>query len=444
MKELSVLVPAYNESENLQPLAEEFAKLLKKKRLDAEIIIIDDGSSDSTYLEAKRLANEYKFIRVASHRKNIGKTAALVTGYRISDGEYLAIFDADMQFDPWDVPKMLDKAKEGYDIVTGKKVGKYQKPFISGIYNWFCRKLFKVPVTDLNSMKLFHRDVMKGLPLRDDWHRYLVVLALDQGYTVSEVDVKLSPRLHGKSKYTGIWRMFIGFFDLLAVWFLLTFTRKPMLFFGTLGLFALILAFLVGVFALVLRFGYNTGYRPLLTLITLLAQAGFTLFIFGALAEMIASLREKIDFIHNGKARNVKSKSKVPYKKEKSYSRKSSRSDSQPDKKSNRERKKVDKKRIIEKTSKTESRDRIDKPDKQNKISKTKTQKKKSIEKPQKEKSQKKEKIDYGRTKRRSSTDLEILRKQEKQDEMPQSNAPSYDRENLNYGREPRRSKKQD
>ena len=146
-------------------------------------------------------------------------------------------------------------------------------------------------------MKLFHRDVMKGLSLRDDWHRYMVILAFDQGFTVSEIDITLSPRLHGKSKYTGIWRMFVGFFDLLVVWFLLTFTRKPMLFFGTLGLITLSLGFGIGIFALVLRFAYDTGYRPLLTLITLLAQAGFTFFIFGALAEMIASLREKVDFL---------------------------------------------------------------------------------------------------------------------------------------------------
>jgi hypothetical protein len=123
----------------------------------------------------------------------------------------------------------------------------------------------------------------------------MVVLALAQGFRVAEIDIKLLPRLHGKSKYTGIWRMFVGFFDLLAVWFSLTFMRKPMLFFGTLGFLSLALAFLLGILAIILRFGYDLGYRPLLNLITLLAQIGFTLFIFGALAEMIASLREKID-----------------------------------------------------------------------------------------------------------------------------------------------------
>jgi len=279
----------------------------------------------------------YKFLKLTTHRKNLGKTAALMTGYKMSRGEYLVIFDADLQFDPWDLPRLMSKLDEGYDIVTGKKVGKYQKPVVSGIYNRICRSLFKVPVTDLNSIKMFRREVLQNMILREDWHRYMVVIAHNQGFKITEIDVKLSPRLHGVSKYSGIWRMFIGFFDLLVVWFTLRFMKKPMLLFGTLGFFSLVGALIVGIIAIVMRFGFDLGYRPLLTLIVMLAQIGITLFIFGALAEMIASLKEKIEFINDNSNRsNINERN---YLEERPSAKNPQRSNSKPDRSSNKKKK---------------------------------------------------------------------------------------------------------
>lgn len=294
-KLVSVLVPAFNEAENIEPLAEEFSAMIRKTRLNIEVIVIDDGSTDGTAQSVRSAMKRYRFLKLVQHNRNLGKTEAVLSGYSASGGEYIVIFDADLQFDPFDIPAMVKRADEGYDLVTGRKTGKYQKPIVSAIYNHLCRLLFKVPVHDLNSMKLFRREVLLGLTLREDWHRYMVVLALDKGFKVSEIPIKLRPRKFGESKYTGLWRVFVGLFDLVAVWFSLKFMKKPMLFFGTLGLLCLVLGFLVGIIAIVLRFGYQIGYRPLLTLIVFLAQAGFSLLLLGFLAEMIRGLQERIE-----------------------------------------------------------------------------------------------------------------------------------------------------
>ncbi len=200
--------------------------------------------------------------------------------------------------------------------MTGKKIGSYQKPFISGIYNRISRFLFKIPVTDMNSIKIFKRHVMQGIPLRKDWHRYMIVLAVDRGYSVTEIDVTLRARLHGVSKFSGPGRALVGFFDLLAVWFLLAFMKKPMMFFGTMGFFGILSGGLLGIGILIARLVYHWGYPPLQTLVVLLLQLGFTSFIFGALAEMVASLREKVDMLNPTAHEHVTKKSHSTSRKE--------------------------------------------------------------------------------------------------------------------------------
>jgi hypothetical protein len=147
----------------------------------------------------------------------------------------------------------------------------------------------------MNSMKAFRAEVLDGLRLRHDWHRYLVVLAHADGYRVGEVDIALHPRRHGKAKYSGYGRIVVGMLDLVSVWVQLVFSRKPMLFFGVTGLALLGSGALVGIVALVLRFGFQLGFRPLLTLVTLLVVSGLLLFVLGFLAEMIAGLRGEIE-----------------------------------------------------------------------------------------------------------------------------------------------------
>ena len=166
---------------------------------------------------------------------------------------------------------------------------------MSSIYNGLARLIFKVPATDLNSMKAFRAEVLDRVTLRHDWHRFFVVLAHAEGFRIGEIDIELLERRHGISKYSGRGRILVGMLDLVAVWFQLVCSRKPMLFFGLTGLFLFAAGALTGLAALVMRFGFGFGFRPLLTLVLLLVVSGLVLFVFGFLAEMIAALRGEVE-----------------------------------------------------------------------------------------------------------------------------------------------------
>ncbi len=291
---VSIIVPAYNEKDNIPALFEAFEKLRAKVDFPFELVLVDDGSTDGTADVARSLLKKFPFVKLVSYGANQGKTYAIMRGLEVSEGEYVVIFDADLQFDPEDIPPMIKKLDAGADVVAGYKVGKYQKPFVSKVYNLLGRILFKVPVKDMNAMKALRREVLELMPFRPDWHRYIVVWAHTHGYKILDHPVKLRPRRAGVSKYRGIGRVFIGFFDMLSVWFQLKFVRRPMLFFGTLGLLTFGLAFVIGVVALILRFGFNLGYRPLLTLVAMLANIGLLLFIGGFLGEVIEGIQERL------------------------------------------------------------------------------------------------------------------------------------------------------
>jgi glycosyltransferase involved in cell wall biosynthesis len=291
----SVLVPAYNEEENILLVAQKFAEVFAETGDNGEVVFIDDGSTDKTKAEAEKARNEFSFVKVVSYPRNQGKTSALSAGFNAAAGGIYVIFDADLQFDPWDVPRLVSEIDKGADISTGWKQGKYEKRFVSGVYNWLCRKLFKIEIHDLNSIKAFKKEILENITLREDWHRYLVVLAAEQGYRISEIKVTLRPRLHGTSKYSGAGRILTGFLDLLSVKFQASFMKKPMLLFGTVGLILTILGTLTGVAALILRFGFGIGFRPLLNLVMLLVISGILFFILGFLAEAVANVSDKVD-----------------------------------------------------------------------------------------------------------------------------------------------------
>jgi len=170
---------------------------------------VDDGSEDGTYEEVKKYLDKYPFLKVARHSRNLGKTAAILTGFNLSSGEIIAIMDADLQFSMEDVYRMVKYMEEkGYTVVTGRKVGKYEKAFVSMVYNFMNRWLFGVPVSDMNSLKVLRREILEDIPLRKDWHRYIVALAWTYGYSVGELDITLRPRFYGVSKYKGVGRVF--------------------------------------------------------------------------------------------------------------------------------------------------------------------------------------------------------------------------------------------
>lgn len=296
-KKTSVIVPAFNEADNMPDLFSELASAFRDADLDAEVILVDDGSSDGTLEAARRAAaaaglSEARFL---SHRSNRGKTEALLSGSKAASGEYLVLFDADLQHDTGEIARFVQALDEGADLVAGRKVGRYEKRLVSGIYNWLSRLIFRVPVHDLNSMKAFRRSVIDDMELRDDWHRYLAVLAHDRGFGLREIDIELHPRRHGVSKYGGRKRILIGTLDLIAVWFQLVFGRKPLLFFGMTGIALLGLGAITGAIAIYLRFVLGQGYRPLLTLVLLLVLVGLGLFVLGFLAELIAGLRAEVE-----------------------------------------------------------------------------------------------------------------------------------------------------
>ncbi|MGW8283048.1 MAG: glycosyltransferase family 2 protein, partial [Gemmatimonadota bacterium] len=209
--------------------------------------------------------------------------------------EVLVLFDADLQHSTDEIPRFLAGIDGGLDVVTGRKVGKYDKRIVSGIYNGLARRLFGVPVRDMNSMKAFRREVLDDLQLREDWHRYIVALAHARGWKIGEIDIDLLPRRHGTSKYGGRGRIIVGMLDMVAVWFQLAFSRKPLMFFGVTGLGLLGLGGIVGLVAVWLRFVEGAGFRPLLNLVLLLVLLGGLLFVAGLIGELVAGLRAEID-----------------------------------------------------------------------------------------------------------------------------------------------------
>lgn len=297
-RNFAVIIPALNEVENVPDLVTEFGELFRKYDLSGDIVLVDDGSHDGTAQRARDLGDEHW--KVVTHRRNFGKTEALLTGAQHTEAEYLILYDADLQHSPEEVVRYLAKLQEGWDIVTGRKVGRYEKNKVSGIYNRLNRWLFKVPVSDLNSMKGFRRQILDEISLRHDWHRFFVVLAYAEGFSVTEVDITLQPRRHGVPKYSGRSRIFVGFLDLVSVGFFLLFSRKPMILFGMTGLILAGLGLLVGVFAVVWRMfslWSPIGYRPFLTLVMMLEVLGFLCIGFGFVAELVAQQQAELDYL---------------------------------------------------------------------------------------------------------------------------------------------------
>ena len=298
--DFAVLIPAYNEAAVVPDLVRELRAAFEDHGLSGEVLLVDDGSADDTAAIAENVSADWPSFRVLRHRRNQGKTEAMMTGAAATDRSILLLFDADLQHSPNDIPRFLSKVEEGWDMVTGRKVGKYAKRGVSSVYNLLSRWIFRVPVSDLNSIKAFHRDVLDEITLRHDWHRYLVVLAHARGFSISEIDSELHPRRAGESKFQGPFRVLVGVMDMISVWFLLQFSRKPLLLFGGTGVTLIALGGVVGTVAFILRFGMGQGFRPLLYLVILLVTVGFVLLLSGLNAELVAQLRSEVDRLKRG------------------------------------------------------------------------------------------------------------------------------------------------
>ncbi|HET7041769.1 MAG TPA: glycosyltransferase family 2 protein, partial [Gemmatimonadales bacterium] len=217
--DVSVLIPAKDEAENLPELVRQCEAALGPAGFGFEVIIIDDGSTDDSERVLTALMAAHPWLRSVRHRRQRGIADALRSGGLEARGDVLVFYPGDLQYLPEDIPRLVAPILSGEaDIVTGTKQGKYEKAFVSTVYNTLCRWLFGVRVTDLNSVKAYRREIMEVQPLRPDWHRYMVVIAAAEGYRLTSVPVPLHPRTAGRSKF-GWSRIPVGVFDLLSVWF---------------------------------------------------------------------------------------------------------------------------------------------------------------------------------------------------------------------------------
>jgi glycosyltransferase involved in cell wall biosynthesis len=288
---VSVLVPAKDEAENLPLFMEEAAAAFASANVRYEVVVIDDGSTDDTWEVLQRLAGQYSFLRAVRHRGRRGIAEALRTGYLASNGSILVFYPADLQYKPEDIPRLVAPIIAGEsDIVTGYKQGEYEKAFVSGVYNGLSRSLFKVPVRDLNGVKAYRREVMESVPARPDWHRYMIVVAVSQGFTVSEIPVALYPRHAGVSKF-GIGRIPIGVIDMLAVWFELRFAKKPLLLFGMLGAALFTIGLVAGIIAMLWLVLAGRGIRAIWTVVQTCLILGSVFFSTGFVGELVAAQR---------------------------------------------------------------------------------------------------------------------------------------------------------
>ena len=295
--DLSIIIPLYNEQDSLRELAERIYDTLKDSELKYEIFFIDDGSSDNSLTILKEIYQKYSGIKILSFRRNYGKSAALSEGFKLASGDIIVTMDADLQDDPAEIPNLLQRLNEGFDLISGWKKKRHDplgKTIPSKLFNFTTAKLTGIKIHDFNcGLKAYRREVIKEIPIYGSLHRYLPVLAHWKGFNVSELIVQHHPRVHGVTKY-GWRRFFDGFFDLFTVLFLTRYRQKPMHLFGFLGLVFLFLGSLISLYLTILWLqGYGIGNRPLFFLGILLIIVGMQSFSIGLIGEMITNLKDE-------------------------------------------------------------------------------------------------------------------------------------------------------
>ena len=290
--DLSVVVPLYNEEESLPHLVEQLLQALRPSGERFELVLVNDGSSDRTAEVLAQLSHEVPELVAVLLRKNYGQTAAMAAGFDVARGEVIISLDGDLQNDPADIPMLLAKLREGYDLVSGwrhqRQDAAIQRKLPSKIANRLIGRVTGVRLHDYGcSLKAYRREVLADLRLYGELHRFLPALAFIEGARITEVKVNHRARQYGSSKY-GIDRTFRVLMDLLTVWFMKRFLTRPMYVFGFGGLIAMLASVLASTYLLAVKLmGGDIGNRPLLTLAVVLGLAGIQLFCFGLLGELL-------------------------------------------------------------------------------------------------------------------------------------------------------------
>ncbi|WP_298440328.1 glycosyltransferase family 2 protein [Geobacter sp.] len=291
---LSIVVPIYNEEDNIVPLHQGVTAALAETGLDYELILVDDGSSDGSFHLLREIAGRDPRVKVIRFRRNFGQTAAMAAGFDAARGEVIVPMDGDLQNDPADIPMLLAKIDEGYDVVSGWRRDR-QDTFInrrlpSIIANGLISRMTGVHLHDYGcTLKAYRREVLEGVNLYGELHRFVPALASQVGARVAELPVRHHPRLHGTSKY-GISRTTRVVLDLMTVKFLLTYSTKPIQLFGKWGIYTMLFGCLAGAVTLYMKFfeGMSMNRNPLLILTAFLLFSGVQFIALGLLGELNA------------------------------------------------------------------------------------------------------------------------------------------------------------
>lgn len=290
---ISVVTPVYNEVENLTDLIDKITTALNRTQLSYEIVCVDDGSRDGSTELLKQLAQSHYYLQAVILRRNYGQTAAMAAGFNHARGKFIVTLDGDLQNDPADIPLLLSKLDEGYDLVSGwrkdRKDATVTRLIPSKIANLVIGLITGVKLNDYGcSLKAYRSELIADMNLYGELHRFLPALAFIEGARIAEIPVRHHARQFGQSKY-GIDRTFRVVMDLLTVSFMKTFLTRPMHVFGMFGILFSLAGVLIGGYLTYVKLGLNQeiGDRPLLILVVILSLTGIQLFCFGLLAELL-------------------------------------------------------------------------------------------------------------------------------------------------------------
>jgi glycosyltransferase involved in cell wall biosynthesis len=294
---ISVVIPVHDEERSVALLYEELAAALEPSGEPWEAIFVDDGSEDGSFAALTRLHAQAPNAKVVRLRRNFGKATALAAGFAQAQGEIVVTIDGDLQDDPAEIPRLLAKLDEGFDLVSGWKTRRrdpWRRRLVSRIFNAVTSRVSGLRLHDLNcGLKAYRAEVVRGLSLYGELHRFIPVLAHYRGFRVAELPVNHRPRTHGRSRY-GLERYVRGFLDFLTVTFMGRYRHRPLHLFGTLGLVLGLLGTAILVYLTVLKItGEAIGHRPLLTLGVLLVVVGLQFFSLGLLSELVTSHHEE-------------------------------------------------------------------------------------------------------------------------------------------------------
>ncbi len=292
--QVSLIIPVYNEEDNLDELYGEIQELWKayKKHTLLELIFVNDGSLDGSLKKLKELTKKDRKIKVVNFWRNYGQTAALSAGIDASRGDIILLMDADLQNDPNDIPKLIEKLEQGYEVASGwrkhRQDNSLTRTFPSRIANWLISLISRVSLHDFGcTLKAYRRDALEGVRLYGEMHRFIPVFASWQGARVAEVIVNHRPRIHGVSKY-GLERTVKVFLDLILIAFMHKFLHRPMHAFGGIGVIGMVLSVATFIWAIIWKFeGVSFIESPLLIFSTTFFLFGATSILMGLLAEML-------------------------------------------------------------------------------------------------------------------------------------------------------------